>query len=45
MKFTYHPKKDDLKAISVGAAILYRAPITVLGEQLFKGELVGTEMF
>jgi len=31
MKFTYQPKIDSLRAIAVGAVILYHAQITILG--------------
>ena len=38
MNIKYHPEIDGLRAIAVGAVILYHAQITILGHQPFKGE-------
>jgi len=45
MKLTYRPEIDGLRAIAVGAVILYHAQIIILGHQPFKGEFVVTEIF
>ena len=37
MKPTYRPEIERLRAIAVGAVILYHAQITILGHQPFKG--------
>ena len=37
MKVTYHPEIDGLRAIAVGAVILYHGQISILGHQLFEG--------
>ena len=44
MKLTYSPKIDGIKAIAVGAVILYHAQITILGYQLFKGGFIGVDI-
>jgi len=45
MKFSYRPEIDGLRAIAVGAVILYHAQITILGHQPFKGGFLGVDIF
>ena len=45
MKITYRPEIDGLRAIAVGAVILYHAQTTILGYQLFKGGFIGVDIF
>ena len=45
MKLTYRPEIDGLRAIAVGAVILYQAQITIFGYQPFKGWFIGVDIF
>ena len=45
MKITYRPEIDGLRAIAVGAVILYHSQITIFGYQPFQGGFLGVDIF
>ena len=45
MKIKYRPEIDGLRAIAVGAVILYHAQISILGYEPFKGGFIGVDIF
>ena len=45
MNVTYRPEIDGLRAIAVGAVILYHAKIYISGHELFKGGFIGVDIF
>jgi peptidoglycan/LPS O-acetylase OafA/YrhL len=44
MKLTYRPEIDGLRAIAIGAVILYHAQINIFGFQLFRGGFIGVDI-
>ena len=45
MKHNYRPEIEGLRAIAVGAVIVYHAQITIFGHQLFEGGFIGVDIF
>ena len=45
MKLTYRPEIDGLRAIAVGAVVLYHSQISIFGEKVFKGGFIGVDIF
>jgi len=45
MKIEYRSEIDGLRAIAVGAVILYHAQLTIFGYQIFKGGFIGVDIF
>ena len=45
MKIKYRPEIDGLRAIAVGAVILYHAQVTIKGYKFFNGGFIGVDIF
>lgn len=45
MKLTYRPEIGGLRAIALGAVIIYHAQITILGHRPFEGRFIEINIF
>ena len=45
MKLQYRPEIDGLRAVAVGAVIIYHSLIVILGYQPFRGGFIGVDIF
>ena len=45
MSISYRREIDGLRAIAVGAVILYHSQITIFGHKAFKGGFIGVDIF
>ena len=45
MKLYYRPEIDGLRAIAVGAVILYHSKINFLNSEIFQGGFIGVDVF
>ena len=45
MKLSYRPEIDGLRAIAVGAVILYHSKINFLNSEIFQGGFIGVDVF
>ena len=45
MKLNYRPEIDGLRAIAVGAVIIYHAKLSIFGFELFSGGFIGVDIF
>ena len=45
MRIKYRPEIDGLRAIAVGAVIIYHAKLSIFGFKLFSGGFIGVDIF